>query len=427
MNRNPHISYRTARTWLDLPRDFTEAELRARAAELRAAIHSECGAHSAEARDLEHAVEVLRSPAAAPVWQRLAQPMMVAIALISVAVAGFVPASVPTESDFCVPLDSSYIIQDVAPGPIPYGAPFEADLYPGHTSASLDMAFKKTQYLTPSPDKTPYSAVLELPAPPKGAMATRFKINAALRNMAAPEADTLETFERKIRIPANQEDDYPGYETEVLYRHCSNSLRYDVPHLRHYMDGKYYHPHVKAVGGRFFKGEDNLVTVDPLDDKFGMVFSNIVEGDTIEFARKAFRAERPPKPELRILKDGEPWDPAEPVSKRAVFNIIVVPDERFEKYYPSDCRYQIGEIRFLLKSKIGQFQTVHTLLPTEIRASPNADFTLSDILYQIGDIPEGEKLYVEIDRIKRYNYRDKVGIVPFNRREMVKIIENVDE
>ena len=177
----------------------------------------------------------------------------------------------------------------------------------------------------------------------------------------------------------------------ALYLNCGNELQINVPAL-----GAEYDPSFTASGADVIKGaKKGAVTVIP--DKAN-VDLNVYSGGKALGVEK-FKVKKVPNPTIKIFSRGKPVDLKNGVSASGFPRTIearAIPEPSFAEFLPKDARYRVtGWEVTLARGRRG--------IGVKKVSSPNVDITEF-----ASKAKPGDRLIIELKRVQRMNFRDKI-------------------
>ncbi len=177
----------------------------------------------------------------------------------------------------------------------------------------------------------------------------------------------------------------------ALYLNCGNELQINVPAL-----GTEYDPSFNANGGDVIKGaKKGAVTVIPNRAKVDLT---VYSGGKALGVEK-FKVKRVPNPTIKIFSRGKPVDLKNGVSASQFPRSIearAIPEQGFAEFLPKDARYRVtGWEVTLARGRRG--------LANKKVSSPTVNIT--DMAQKA---KPGDRIIIELKRVQRMNFRDKI-------------------
>ncbi|MEM1136084.1 MAG: gliding motility protein GldM [Bacteroidota bacterium] len=177
----------------------------------------------------------------------------------------------------------------------------------------------------------------------------------------------------------------------ALYLNCGNVLQVNVPAL-----GSEYNPSFSATGADVIKGaKKGSVTVIPNKAKVDLsVFS---DGKALGIEK--FKVKKVPKPTVKIFSRGKPVDLKNGVSASQFprsLDAKAIPEPSFAEFLPKDARYRVtGWEVTLARGRRG--------LANKKVNSPTVNIT-----ELASKAKPGDRIIIELKRVQRMNFRDKI-------------------
>jgi len=177
----------------------------------------------------------------------------------------------------------------------------------------------------------------------------------------------------------------------ALFLNCGNVLQVNVPAL-----GAEYDPSFSAKGADVIKGaKKGAVTVIPNQAKVDLsVFSG---GKPLGVEK--FRVKKIPNPTVKIFSRGKPVDLKNGVSAAQFPRSIeakAIPDAGFAEFLPKDARYRVtGWEVTLARGRRG----------LEVMKSSNPTVNITKMAAKA---KPGDRIIIELKRVQRMNFRDKL-------------------
>jgi gliding motility-associated protein GldM len=193
--------------------------------------------------------------------------------------------------------------------------------------------------------------------------------------------------------------DVQAANVSALYFQCGNELKVNVPAL-----GAAYNPSFQAEGGEVIKGPSkNEIIVVPTASK--VVLKVFSDGNLIE--PKEFKVKLLPEPKVEVLNGGKPLDTKFGGACPSSLKARALGDPSIRDVIPKDANYRVTEWTVMLVRGRRQIIPEKTFTSDEI--------SLTDFRAQA---KEGDRLIIEIKKIKRRNYKGdildvKANIEPF--------------
>ncbi len=181
---------------------------------------------------------------------------------------------------------------------------------------------------------------------------------------------------------------------QALYLNCGNKLQINVPAL-----GAFYNPSFSASGGDIIRsGKPGSITIVPSRSKVTLTVNN--SGSRI--GTEVFRVRRIPKPTIVPYRGSRPVDLKNGISKNSLTKITMraIPDESFAEFLPQDARYSVTKWDATLargKRAIAQ------------KTLSSSNFSVPSRWRE--EAREGDRIIVEIKKVKRKNFRNSLETV----------------
>ncbi len=222
----------------------------------------------------------------------------------------------------------------------------------------------------------------------------------------------------KVRKPVVQ---ITSAAIQIMYQKCGNDVNIDVPAL-----GDLYNPKIAASDAQVIQAPGNIrkFRIVPNGTKTTLNVKTLTNGQLIDIDNIPYQVIPPPKPSIVAIVDGKPWDGTSPIRAGAQVEVRVVPERNFLNSLRADAKYQIVG----LKVKSGPI----FLPPSAVTTPVSSDATPKPAEYAAAsvrvprDLPAGNKVFIEMDRINRINFKNDQVEEKFTIRELTlaSIIKN---
>ena len=188
-----------------------------------------------------------------------------------------------------------------------------------------------------------------------------------------------------------------------LYRNCGNVLDVQVPAL-----GAAYNPVFTVTGGAMEVGnKKGLVTLIPTNAQSSIKVSS----GGVFIGEENYRVKLIPTPRIEARVKNSAINPLKGTDKGDLrfLSLKVIPDKEFAETLPKDARYYI----YSWKATLARFRKVikHAEFKGE---NPN-------MLQFASEAMSGDRLVIEVTKLQRKNYQDKVEEVKMNEIIVVPI------
>ncbi|KUG06210.1 gliding motility protein GldM [Solirubrum puertoriconensis] len=182
---------------------------------------------------------------------------------------------------------------------------------------------------------------------------------------------------------------------QALYFKCGNKLSVQVPAL-----GPQYKPGFSASGAQVIQGDKvGDVTLVPNSAE---VTLNVSSGGNA-IGSQTFKVRPIPKPDIKCVVGGREANEKQGTPITAVRNMSLraIPDQGFASFLPEDARYRVT--RYTVTLVRGK----RPAMPTIPVNGPDVD--LSSV---VNSAREGDRLYIEVQEVRRMNFRGEQEEVP---------------
>ena len=303
---------------------------------------------------------------------------------------------------------------------VPAGTYYEARIFPVLSSDNL-----KPEFVGPG-----------LSIDPNNPSIAKIKIPASAGVIQAGSTDGIQRWQALIKVPKSNGDwdtipisgQFTVRKPEIvvesnvvqsMYKDCGNSITVDVPAL-----GDNYNPDFTgSSGGTLIPSRESKkkLLVVPNRPKFKLTVSSNTNGQNIKIGEKMYDVLIPPLPKIALFigNDRNEYEGIRPVPKRSNVTIRVLPDPQFKDRMPRDARYKVNTVRLMYQDGfLAPPETVKIIDCSNVDIMRGLEVSLyTDKIRQATD---GNKFYLEIDKVYRVNFRDELIEMPLGRSDRLK-------
>ena len=187
-----------------------------------------------------------------------------------------------------------------------------------------------------------------------------------------------------------------------LYRACGNKINIDVPAL-----GDLYNPVISASGGADViqdPANKKIFTIVPQGKECIVGVTSNTNGQNLKIDDIKYSVIGPPRPSIQLIANGKPYDGTTPIPKKSNLTLKIVPDKEFLEKLPADARYEISQVTVKVARGLSAPKAV-------LNQSGSGKDARSGISLQLGvslqNDDAGTKIYVEVDKIFRVNFKNQ--------------------
>lgn len=284
---------------------------------------------------------------------------------------------------------------------VPAGLQFETKLYVSMASNEIKPQFEGTGI---KPDPSGNFAIMTLGAQGGFADGQNEKKQAYSATIKVPKADGTFALlpvkgEFTVRKP---EVVITSKSVQNLYRACGNKINIDVPAL-----GDLYNPIINASGGADViqdPGNKKVFTIVPQGKECIVGVTSNTNGQNLKIDDIKYSVIAPPRPSIQLLVNGKPYDGTSPIPKKSTLLLKVVPDKEFMEKLPADARYEVTQVIV----KVGRGLGAPKAIVNQSGAGKDARAGISLPLgVSLSNDGPGTKIYVEVDKIMRVNFKNQ--------------------
>ncbi len=284
---------------------------------------------------------------------------------------------------------------------VPAGLQFETKLYVSMASNEIKPSFEGAGIKT---DPSGNFAILSVGAQGGFAEGQNEKKQAYSANIKVPKADGTFALlpvkgEFVVRKP---EVVITSKSVQNLYRACGNKINIDVPAL-----GDLYNPVISASGGADViqdPANKKIFTIVPQGKECIVGVTSNTNGQNLKIDDIKYSVIGPPRPSIQLIANGKPYDGTTPIPKKSNLTLKIVPDKEFLEKLPADARYEISQVTVKVARGLSAPKAV-------LNQSGSGKDARSGISLQLGvslqNDDAGTKIYVEVDKIFRVNFKNQ--------------------
>jgi gliding motility-associated protein GldM len=296
---------------------------------------------------------------------------------------------------------------------VPAGLQFETKLYVSMASNEIKPMFEGPGIKT---DPSGNFAIMSIGAQGGFAEGQNEKKQAYSASIKVPKADGTFALlpvkgEFTVRKP---EVVITSKSVQNLYRACGNKINIDVPAL-----GDLYNPVISASGGADViqdPANKKIFTIVPQGKECIVGVTSNTNGQNLKIDDIKYSVIGPPRPSIQLLVNGKVYDGTTPIPRKSTIVLKVVPDKEFMEKLPADARYEVSQITVKVQRGLGAPKTILNQAGSGKDARVGVSLSLG---VSLQDDPAGTKIYVEVDKIQRVNFKNQKVEEAFGMTEKI--------
>jgi gliding motility-associated protein GldM len=284
---------------------------------------------------------------------------------------------------------------------VPAGLQFETKLYVSMASNEIKPQFEGSGIKT---DASGNFAIMSIGAQGGFAEGQTEKKQAYSATIKVPKADGSfailpikgEFIVRKPEVVITSKS------IQILYRACGNKINIDVPAL-----GDLYNPIITASGGGEVisdPGNKKVFTIVPQGKECVIGVTSNTNGQNLKIDDVKYSVIPPPRPSIQLIVNGKVYDGTTPINRKSGLTMKIVPDKDFMEKLPADARYQVSQVNVKAQLTLGAPKTILSENGTGKDARLGISLPLG---VSLQNAAPGTKIFVEIDKIYRINFKNQ--------------------